>query len=358
MGANIDDNVGRLDQFLAEQNLKRNTIVVFLTDNGSTMGPQYFNAGMRGKKTQLWEGGHRVPCFVRWPDGKLGAPREIDELCHVQDLLPTLAELAGAKTHLPRNLDGESLVPVFRGERETLGDRMLVVNYSRMPGFKVTYTKGNPAIPRRDGAAVLWKKWRLLENRRLYNVEQDPHQDRDVSAEHPEVVAGMQRHLQVWWDGVKGDVLEPQRVVIGSEAENPLLLTACEWLDVFVDQQVQIRRGTLKNGVWHLTVDQPGMYEFELRRWPKESGLRLAAGCPAEKVTDGQYVAGRALPITHGRLKIGDAIDETAEPNSDGTAIEFSVELGAGPTELQTWMLGDEGREICGAYYVSVRRVE
>ncbi|MEM9586719.1 MAG: sulfatase-like hydrolase/transferase, partial [Planctomycetota bacterium] len=60
MGANIDDNMGRLDRFLITQGLTENTIVVFLTDNGSTMGQDYYNAGMRGKKTQLWEGGHRV----------------------------------------------------------------------------------------------------------------------------------------------------------------------------------------------------------------------------------------------------------------------------------------------------------
>ena len=103
MGANIDDNVGRLDQFLAESGLQENTIVVFLTDNGSTMGKDYFNAGMRGQKTQLWEGGHRVPCFIRWPGGDIGTPREIDELCQVQDLLPTLADLSGVAASRQRN---------------------------------------------------------------------------------------------------------------------------------------------------------------------------------------------------------------------------------------------------------------
>ncbi len=170
MGANIDDNVGKLDQFLASNHLKENTIVVFLTDNGSTMGPDYFNAGMRGKKTTLWEGGHRVPCFIRWPAGKLGESRDVSELSHVQDLLPTLADLAGI-ADVPDQLDGESLAPIFRGERDSLDDRMLVINYSRMPMFKVTYTTGNPAIPRRDGAAVLWKQWRLLETRELYHVD-------------------------------------------------------------------------------------------------------------------------------------------------------------------------------------------
>jgi len=355
MGANIDENMGRLDAFLAEKKLRENTLVVFLTDNGSTMGPRYYNAGMKGKKTTLWEGGHRVPCFIRWPAGKLGAPRDIDELCHVQDLLPTLADLAGVKG-LPKKLDGESLAPIFLGERETLGDRMLVINYGRMPTFNVAYTKGNPAIPRREGAAVLWKHWRLLEDRALYDLRRDPHQDRDVAADHPEMVAKMRAHLDQWWDGLKDDVLEPQRVIIGSEAENPMLLTACEWLDVFVDQQRQIRRGVRKNGAWHLKVDRPGRYVFELRRWPAESGLRLDEGVGATRVTDGTYVAGKALPIASARLRIGDH-ELSAKPDAEGRFVRFEVDLAeSGLTTLQTWFLDASGKPVCGAYYVTVER--
>jgi arylsulfatase A-like enzyme len=356
MGTNIDENVGQLDHFLETSGLSDNTIIVFLTDNGSTMGPDYFNAGMRGKKTTLWEGGHRVPCFLRWPGGNLGQPREIAELCQVQDLLPTLAELAGIES-LPANLDGASLAPVFRGESSAIGDRMLVINYSRMPTFKVTYTKDNPAIPVRDGAAVLWKHWRLLENRELYNIRTDPHQDHDVAAQHPEVVATMRRHLNGWWDGVKDQVLEPQRVIIGHDAENPMLLTACEWLDVFVDQQVQVRRSVLNNGVWHLIVAEAGNYEFELRRWPRESGLELADGVPATPVTDGTYVAGKALPIAQARLRVGSFQSHT-KPSADRQSFRFTTRLEPGPLELQTWMLDDSGDPICGAYYVYVRRTD
>ncbi|WP_166825644.1 arylsulfatase [Thalassoroseus pseudoceratinae] len=355
MGANIDENMGQLDQFLRKNDLFNNTIVVFLTDNGSTFGDTYFNAGMRGHKTQLWEGGHRVPCFIRWPNGKLGKPRDVDSLVHVQDLLPTLAEL-GQISSIPNHLDGISLAPILKGEQDALADRMLVINYSRMPQFKVTYTRENPAIPHRDGAAVLWKHWRLLENQRLYDLRTDPHQDHNVAATHSRVVKRMQQHLDEWWDGVKGDVFEPQRVIIGHDAENPMLLTACEWLDVFVDQQQQIRRGVRKNGVWHLTVAEPGTYTFELRRWPRESHLRLNANAPMTKVTDGQLLRGRALPIASAKLKIGDT-SKAASPQSNGESVEFNVDLEAGPTTMQTWFLDEEGNEIVGAYYVYVERV-
>ncbi|MEP1643201.1 arylsulfatase [Rhodopirellula bahusiensis] len=355
MGLNIDDNVGKLTQFLDDSGMADNTIVVFLTDNGSTFGHHYFNAGMRGKKTQLWEGGHRVPCLIRWPN-QLSAQR-VDDLTHVQDLLPTLADLAGCADQLPGPLDGISLSDRLRGNTESLADRMLVINYSRMPQFKVTYTKGNPAIPRRNGAAVMWKKWRLLENKRLYNVAGDLHQDHNIAQQHPEIVAKMRDHLSVWWDGVKDDVMTPERVVVGSEQENPSLLTACEWLDIFVDQQVQIRRGVRKNGVWHLIVDQPGTYEFALRRWPKESGLKLDQAIPMKQVTDGTFPAGVSLPIKSGRLKIGN-FDQTSPADSSGQSITFRTQLSAGPIEMQTWMLNGNQESICGAYYVDVQRVE
>lgn len=354
MCRNIDRNMGRLDDLLDEANLAENTIVIFLTDNGSTMGVDYFNAGMRGRKVTLWEGGHRVPCFIRWPGGKLGSPRDVSELAHVQDLLPTLAELTGV-SQVPQNLDGQSLAPLLRGETDSLGDRMLVVNYSRMPFRNNRYQPGTAAAPRKEGAAVLWKHWRLLENERLYDLRSDPHQDSDVADEHPEVVAKMRDHLDQWWAGVKDEAEEIQRVVIGNDAENPLMLSACEWLDVFVDQQRQIRRGVRKLGTWHLIVDQPGTYRFELRRWPREADQPLAAAMPPADVTDGRYPPGEALPIAAAQIEIGEHQDQAAAEEG-ATDVTFTAKLDAGPTELTTRFLTDAGEEICGAYYVYVER--
>ncbi|HAK97144.1 MAG TPA: hypothetical protein DCM87_19685, partial [Planctomycetes bacterium] len=90
MIADIDEHMGRLEAFLREQGLRENTLLIFLTDNGSTFGPRYFNAGMKGGKTTLWEGGHRVPCFVRWPAGGLRPAGDVGGLTQVQDILPTL----------------------------------------------------------------------------------------------------------------------------------------------------------------------------------------------------------------------------------------------------------------------------
>jgi len=145
---NIDTNMGRLVSFLEQEGLRDDTILVFLTDNGSIFGPRYYNAGMRGMKTELWEGGHRVPLFISWPNGGFTEPGEIGGLTQVQDILPTLLELSGVWPN--RAFDGMSLAAVLRGEAEVPEDRTLIINYSRMPGFMNYPTPYSQTLMRRD----------------------------------------------------------------------------------------------------------------------------------------------------------------------------------------------------------------
>lgn len=353
MVENIDDNVGKIDQFLADKGLSENTIVVFLTDNGSTMGPDYYNAGMRGKKTQLWEGGHRVPCFVRYPSGKF-AVETIDGLTHVQDLVPTLLDLCSVEADSSMSFDGMSLAPVLSGEASIPDDRTVVINYSRMPVKKARADGVQPSQPQKDGAGVLMGPWRWLENRELYNVESDPLQTTNVAADHPEIVSKLRAHLDAWWDDLGPDVAEPERVIIGSDVENPAQLTACEWLDVFIDQQKQVRRVDHKFGAWHLTVDQAGSYEFELRRWPEDCPLGLTEGCPETQVTDGAFLPGKALPIRSATLRVDDHMLSAEATERD--RVVFNAELAAGPTEVEATFLDGDGNGIVGAYYLKVTR--
>lgn len=357
MTANVDENVGRLDTALRDMGVRDNTILVFLTDNGGTFGPDYFHAGMKGRKTTLWEGGHRVPLFVRWPGGKLRAPCDVAGLTQVQDLLPTLLELCQVTPARSVNFDGISLAPVLRGIAEPPSERMLVINYSRMPFGTNAPTAENPAVPKREGAGVLWKRWRLLEDSELYDLAADPMQDRNVIAQHPDVVTKMRSHLDAWWASVKGVCHEFQPSVIGDVRQNPVTLTACEWADVFVDQQAQVRRGERKNGVWHLEVALAGSYTFELRRFPAESGLALSASVGETRVTDGMLAAGPAFEAAKVRLRIGDQSREAKTSVSD-TSAHFTLMLPTGRTTLQTWLLDAADHEIAGAYYVTVERLD
>ena len=351
---NIDDNVGRLDSFLQKTGIVDDTIVVFLTDNGSTFGPDYFPAGMRGRKTQLWEGGHRVPCFIRWKNGQLGKPRNVGGLTHVQDLLPTLASFC--ELPIPSDLDGIDLAPVFRGEAAVADERMLVINYSRMPhGFEYP-SPDSQSIMRREGAGVLWKRWRFLEDKALYDLATDPLQKKNVIEEHPKIVEKMRARLEEWWGSVKDQANEPQAVVIGHPNENPVMLTACEWLDVFIDQQQQVRRADLKNGWWEIDVAEAGQYDLELRRWPRESNLAIRAGTPAIRMTDGTFVEGVKLPITRARIRFGTRPGQTKPVGPTTKGVTFTVSLPKGRTRLHTWFDDDRRQTVVGAYYVYANR--
>lgn len=346
MIANIDENVGKLEAFLKEVGLRDNTLLLFLTDNGATAGQKVFNAGMRGRKIDLYDGGHRVPCFLRWPAGKVRPPGDVGELTQCQDLLPTLIDLCGLKKPAGAEFDGMSLAALLRGQQERLPERMLVVQFSRM----------NAPQPQKGDAAVLWQRWRLVQDKELYDLRNEPGQERDVADRHPDVVRRMREHYERWWARVAPRMNEFSPIHVGSDAENPVLLSPCDWQDVFLDQSAQVRRGERKNGLWNVHVERAGDYEVALRRWPAEADAPIRAGVPEYKGVDGTYPAGVALPVAKARLRVGDTDLSRPVAMEDKVAI-FKVALKAGRARLQTWFLDAEGQELCGAYYVYVRRL-
>ena len=342
---NIDTNVGRLLAFLETSGLLNNTILIFTTDNGSTYGNQYYPAGMRGKKTELWEGGHRVPFFISWPRGLGNQPADIGGLSQAQDVLPTLMALCGLQSQkASTRFDGMSLAASLQKKATLPAERMLFINYSRMP-FTDYPTPASLSIMHKAGAGVLWKRWRLLEDNQLYDLKTDPMQEKNVIAQHPDVAARMRQGLNQWWNGVKATANEAQTIPIGNAKANPLLLTACEWMDVFVDQQSQVVSGVHKNSYWNISVDEPGEYTFELRRWPREIDRPLTAGGEP----------GRALPIAKSRIYVGN-VEQKMEVPPGSKSATFTVSLPAGPTFLHTWFYDQRDDPICGAYYVYVTK--
>ena len=142
MITNIDENVGRMVEHLDKLGLAENTILIFMTDNGTAAGVargkpkpgqwKGFNDGMRGQKGSQYEGGHRVPCFVRWPGGGIGGARDVAELSAHIDLLPTLIDLCHLKTPSGVALDGASRRPLLLGKKSKTAERTLFVHSQRV----------------------------------------------------------------------------------------------------------------------------------------------------------------------------------------------------------------------------------
>ncbi len=345
MIANIDENMGRLDDFLRESGLWENTILIFMTDNGGTAGVPIFNAGMRGKKIDLWDGGHRVPCFIRWPAGQLRAPGDLTELAEVQDILPTLVDLCRLRKPRQAQFDGLSLAGLLRGEREHLPDRTLVVQFSRMQ---------SPA-PEKGDAAVLWQRWRLVHNKELYDLSTDFGQGTNLITQRPDITARLRTQYDAWWSKVAPGVNEHRAITVGDSAEEPTQLSPADWEDSFFDQGAQIRSGLRRNGAWSLLVARSGTYEIELRRWAREAKTPIASALPPHPNPDGEFPAGVALPIARARLMIG-GVDQSCSVTPADDGVTFNVKLKAGPAELKTFFSDAAGAEICGAYYVYIHR--
>ena len=238
MIANLDENLGRLEAFLAEHKLRDNTLLIYMSDNGtqSTRAKEIFNAGMREKKTSVYEGGHRVPCFFRWPKGKLKHDSDVNDLTQVQDLLPTLIELCGldlsgkalaagsssaqipaASAVVSQAFDGTSLAGLLKGTTKELPDRKLVIQY------RVSGEKWAPAV-------VLWDKWRLVGPGNLYNVADDPHQDRNIADRHPNIAKQMETHYDEWHAEARRLFDIPRWIKAGTEQQNPMMLYAQDWV--------------------------------------------------------------------------------------------------------------------------------
>jgi len=190
---NIDDNFGRLIAKLDEWGLTQDTLVIFMTDNGGTVGVKRFNAGMRAQKGTPYEGGVRVPSFWRWPAGFSGGQDCAALTAHV-DILPTLAEITGAKLP-PVSLDGRSLVPLLKNPKAGWPDRFLFTHVGRWEKGKVEEAKFR-------NCAVRNERFRFVNNQELYDLKADPGERNNVLAEHPDVVTQMRAAYDRWWSEI------------------------------------------------------------------------------------------------------------------------------------------------------------
>ncbi len=333
MITNIDDNMAWLMHRLGELGLEENTILIFMTDNGTSGGG--YSAGMRGKKGSEYDGGHRVPCFIRWPGGGIGGGRDIDQLAAHIDLLPTLIKLCGLKKPGAVKFDGAILLPLLTGEAKDWPDRTLLVHSQRIE---------HPEKWRKS--AVMTERWRLVNGKELYDIKADPAQKNDIAGKHSNIVEKLREAYEDWWADISKRFDEYCEIIIGSNEENPCRLMSHEWHSPNPAwSQWAVRNGSKANGFWAVEVARGGTYEFGLRRWPTE----------VDKPINAAIAGGKAIGATKARLKIAD-VDTTKPIPKDAHAVTFRVQLKAGKTRLQTWFT-DEAGGSRGAYYVYVKRL-
>lgn len=328
MITHLDRAIGRVLDQLETLDIADQTLVVFLTDNGPQQ-PRY-NAGLRGLKGTTYEGGIRVPCFVRWP-GRVAADRTVETPAALIDLMPTLLDACGLDAPAGVTLDGRSLWPLLTGGvmPPGLADRTLCVQWHRGDVPEL-----GRAFAARQG------RWKLVQPRgteegpgpvdaprELYDLVADPFEQHDLAAEHPEVLARLGAAYEAWFRAVTTERgVEPPRILLGIPDEQPSILTRQDWRGP--------RAGWSRTSLGHWEVRVAARGRFRVRARFEPTGI-----------------AGARL-----RLRLGDHEQFLALTPEATTATFADLTLDPGPTRLEVALIGDGAEVMAGARSVEVER--
>ena len=353
MIANIDDNVGQLRTLLDDEGLTENTIFIFTTDNGSSSGWKTFNAGMRDGKGSEYDGGHRVPFFVHWPEGKLVDGRDVTPITAHVDVLPTLIDLCDIPKPEGVKFDGVSIAPLMSPDIAVKWmDRILVTDSQRVK---------DPIKWRKS--SVMTSQWRLINGKELYDIGNDPGQRSDVASGHPDVVERLTKFYDAWWEELLPTFQNDTAIYLGHPRDNPARLTSHDWITTKLTpwNQSQIRKamnGKGNTGFWNVMVHEDGDYEVRLRCWPETADVAIDSPLPPGADVPGvkafRTAPGKAIKPTSAWLQIGDVAAHTKVKPGDHEVV-FHVKLTKGKTRMTALFTTGRGEEY-GAYYAYVTK--
>jgi len=352
MITNIDDNMKRLEDKLEALNLRENTIFIFMTDNGTAGGNRIFDGGLRGSKGSEYEGGHRVPFFVRWPAGGLTGGRDVDQLVAHYDVLPTFVDLLGLDFTPAKPLDGISFKRLLVDEDSGWPNRILYMDTQRLQNL-VKYRK----------YTVMDKDWRLVNGNELYNVTADLGQTKNVIDQHPEVAGRLAAGYERWWQSFMDEGVNERYayIKVGSRYENPSRISAH---DMFTGKhgqawhQIGAAVGAQATGRWKIEFVEDGKYRISLRRFPRESGLAINATFPAQEKTiqiDRILPASVKTDFTQAYLYVAN-VEGTQKIEADQAEATFTGHIPAGKYDMEAQLI-DKEKRVHPAYYVYIEKL-
>lgn len=334
---------------MRDKKLADNTILIFTTDNGSGNGISKdgkigYNKGFRGKKGSKAEGGHRVPFFIRWKDGKIKGGKDSDELTAHVDLIPTLAALCNLELPENQELDGVDFSPLLLGKSKRLADRTVFVHHRqdwRQPKDV-------------DQTCLMSNQWRLLNGAQLYEVQSDQMQRNNIAAQHPDKVKQLLNDNLRFLERSKEnpEYYELPCSVVGNPLQPEITLTIQhaigEGKGIWKADQVSAGMKNTNN-THAIAVEKAGKYEIACCRWPKECPGPIL-GIP-EKNPKEMYTY-KAIKPEKVRISIANQmLEKTIGPQDQ--SITFTVKLSAGKTMLVNDFV--EGNETYGVYYTYIK---
>ena len=370
MCENLDDNVGRLLGRLDELGLAKDTLVLFLTDNGGTAGVKTYNAGMRGGKTSVHEGGTRVPLFLRW--GAAGwKPHLVKSIVSHIDLYRTLLHLCRVPAPPGPPVDGVSLAPLLDGDESAWPERVLFTHNpidetNRYPGAvrtpryrlvrEIKGPSGGSSARNGDISATAWQ---------LYDMGADPGEKIDLAMAQPSLVAELSARYEAWYADISREGLTRFPLPVGLAEENPVELHAPQ---AFYTGPMHFASGpgfandwltdwSGKGGrIWFELDAVAGLYEVEVDYAcePVDAGsrLRISAGTSLLEITVPAAPA-KEVPLPH-RDEKG---KERYRNRTWATLKAGMLELPQGAVQLSLDAVAVSGRNVLDFKQLRLRRV-
>ncbi len=352
MITNIDDNFKALENKLDELNLTDNTIVIFTTDNGTSAGRSAFNAGLRGQKGSEYDGGHRVPLFIRWPGGQLTGGKDIDKLVAHYDLLPTFVDLLGLDFKPLKPLDGISLKPLLYNRAKNWPGRILYMDTQRLQNL-VKYRK----------YSVMDDSWRLVNGTELYNMSDDIGQVNNVIDEYPELAAKLAEGYEKWWKSFLDEAIDEKYayIQVGSPYENPARISSHD-LMTGKPGNVWHQKGAIttsqSTGIWKIEFIEDAEYKFSLCRFPRESGLAINATFPRQEPRvelAGVLPASEKSDFEKVYIYVAD-LNKTVDIEEGQKEVSITARIPAGKYDMEAQLIDKDGR-VYPAYYLYIEKL-
>ncbi|SHF75939.1 arylsulfatase [Arenibacter palladensis] len=271
MVSNIDDNLKKLFQQLEDLKLEDNTLVIFMTDNGHQH--DRYAAGMRGRKSFVYEGGVRVPSFWRLPS-KFKGDRDIKTPAAHYDVLPTLADLCNGQLPSDRIIDGKSLVPLLSNENSTLDNRTILRSWVR----------GGPE--KYNNISIRKEQYKLVGNSEetagieafeLFNILDDPYEQNNIVGTNTLEAQKLKNEMDIWFDEMTSspNFVNAQPAIVGTVHENPSVLN--------LNDAVFERNEATDQDIagWEIVAAEAGNYDIRInlgRKSVSEVHLNLYVG--------------------------------------------------------------------------------
>ena len=359
MIANIDYNVGRLRDWLEQSGLAKDTLLIFMNDNGTAA--KGYNAGLKGRKASITEGGSRAASFWVWPQ-TLKPGLETQDLALHHDILPTMADICSIpldnRSGL-KQLDGISLKPALFGK--TLPDikRHYVVYQGFWPPDQPLRQYNNTSIRSQD--------YRLANGNELYHLRTDRGEEKNVISQYPEKAAHMRAAYDEWWKKMSAE-LPNLRVYnpypVGTNTGQSITMCSLHYYDsreepdalmwyqssfwkqsglekLLKDEMSPTPKMKPLMGCWKIDFKVPGIYAFSLGKNP---------GTAPESLT--------AIRSGKAWVALGSKRSSTVISTS-GQSVTLTVPIEKSGVQLvECWFEGQRADDKpSGAYFVDITRI-